>query len=596
MTRRVRRTVACVVATASVAAGGAGCGVPTETEVRVDGPVAEAEVSGSGVQSDPPPGPDDATDDRQLVDYFLQAAAADPADAVEKLRPFIHSEQRGSWRPDPRVMVVRVEDITRTPAGDDEVRFDLKLRRVGVLTDGAIEPQIQEPETVAFSVVRETAPVQDLGHEPMSGGGYRIVDPPRFVMLEDRALERYFLPRSLYFWDADYDVLVPDLRWLPRAVPAARRPQIILDWLLAGPSPWLDSVVGVADGVNQVGRAVPEEDTLVIELSAPTAELEHRALDAQFWWTLRPELASDMTLTLVIDGRPRQVVTSDWPPNLAAWEPPRSFAVVGGEVRAYPGDEATTELPALDHGVNSGVESAALSQGGRIGALVRADSDGLRLLLTGASGVTETELRGVGTMSRPVWLREPTGTGLVVADHRLYRFNVREEQVAEVPVPAFMAGQLTAVAAAPDGRRLALIAGGELYVAAMRRDGNLVGLHEPQMLPTTATDLAGVAFSRPDRLAVLGREDGRYWLYEITVDGGLEERLSFDLGAPQSLGNLVAYPGDPERESRRGLMMFEADGRAYAYRQAPEAIRAEEFGLEAAEEELPDPRAPFFLE
>jgi hypothetical protein len=279
--RAWRATVAAVIA-AGVTAAGAGCGVPTETEVRVDGPVAEAEVSGSGVQSDPPPGPDDATDDRQLVDYFLQAAAADPADAVEKLRPFIHSEQRGSWRPDPRVMVVRVEDITRTPAGDDEVRFDLQVRRVGVLADGAIEPQIQEPETVAFSVARETAAAEDLGHEPVPGR-YRIVDPPRFVMLEDRALERYFLPRSLYFWDADYDVLVPDLRWLPRAVPAARRPQIILDWLLAGPSPWLDSVVGVADGVNQVGRAVPEEDTLVIELSAPTAELEHRTLDAQFW-------------------------------------------------------------------------------------------------------------------------------------------------------------------------------------------------------------------------------------------------------------------------------------------------------------------------
>lgn len=580
----------------AVMVASAGCGVPTGTDVRVDGPVAETGSTGAGGGSDPPPGPDDATGDRQLVDYFLQAAAADPGDPVEQLRPFIHSSQREDWRPDPRVIVVRVSDITRTPAGDDQVRFDVELRRVGVLVNGAVEPQIQEPETVAFSVARE--PLRDSNELARESARvrYRIVDPPRFVMLEDRALDRYFLPRSVYFWDTDHEVLVPDLRWLPRALPAARRPQVVLTWLRAGPSAWLDSAVGLPEGLELIGHPVSDGDTLIVELTAATAELEHRALDAQLWWTLRPELHRDTTLTVVIDGEVREVVPSEWPTNLAQWRPPRGFVVLDGVVRPYPVDPGA-EFPALDHPANADVVRAALAQDGRVGALVRAEADGLSLVLTGTGGVTETVLRGVATMSRPVWLQEPVGTGLVVADGRLYRFNVREESVAEVPVHAGLSGRITAVAAAPDGRRLALVAGGELYVAAMRRGGGLVSLHEPQMLPTSGTDLAGVAFSRPDRLAVLGRQEGRYWLYEITVDGGLEERLSFDLGAPESLGDLVAYPGDPRGDSHRGQIMFEADGRAYSYRHSPEPIRADEFGDEPPEDdEGLDPRAPFFLE
>lgn len=589
------RWLSLVALAAMVGLAGAGCGVPVSTDVRVDGPVADTGATGAGGGSEAPPGPDDAVDDRQLVDYFLQAAAADPGDAVEQLRPFIHSDQRDSWQPDPRVIVVRVADITRTPAGDDQVRFDLELRRVGVLANGAVEPQIQEPETVAFSVVRVPVRESDDLARDFARARYRIVDPPRFVMLEDRALDRYFLPRTLYFWDTDHEVLVPDLRWLPRALPAARRPYAVLTWLRAGPSAWLDSAVGLPEGVELVGHPVSDGDTLIVELSAPTATLEHRALDAQLWWTLRPELSRDTSLTVVIDGEARQVIPSDWPENLAEWRPPRGFVVLDGVIHPYP-DGSAADFPALDHEANSEVTSAALAQVGRVAALVRQEADGLCLALIGTGGVTETDLRGVTAMSRPVWLRQPAGTGLVVADGRLYRFRVRDESVVEVPVHAGLSGRITAVAAAPDGRRLALVAGGQLYVAAMRRGGDLVSLHEPQMLPTSGTDLAGVAFSRPDRLVVLGRQEGRYWLYEITVDGALEERLSFDLGAPESLGNLVAHVGDPRGETHRGQIMFEADGRAYSYRHSPEPIRAEEVGGESSEDDGLDPRAPFFLE
>lgn len=592
MTTSWRSALALLVVSAVALAG---CGVPARTDVRVDGPVAEVDSPGAGGEPDPPPSPNEASDERQLVDYFLHAAAADPDDAVEQVRGFIHSKERDDWQPDSQVIVVRVEDSVETPAGD-QVRFDLVVRQLGVLADGRIEPRVREPEPVEFFVASERVRADNGFGVEVTRERYRIVDPPRMIMLEDRALDRYFLPRQVYFWDSDHQVLVPDLRWLPTAQAAARRPQLLLEWLLAGPSPWLSSLEGLPEGVDQIGNVVPDTDKLVVELTAPAGDVAAGDLDAQLWWTLRPELADGMTLTLLIDGQARTVEQRDHPRNLAAGAPTESFVVLDGQVWSYSTDEPR-QPAALDEPTNTDVHAAAVTHRGRAAALVQKASDGLRLVLADPGRTVETTLSGARTMSRPVWLAEPGGVGLVIADGQLYRFAYREEGVFPVSVPAPLSGPITDVAASPDGRRLALLAGGGLYVALMRRDGSMVSVNPPQTLPTTATQLAGVAFSRANRLAVIGQEEGRFWLYELTVDGGLEERFPFDLGAPPTIRGLVAHPADPVGDSARpGDIMYEADGRAYVYTQRPEPILAEELGQEATEEEPADPRAPFFLE
>jgi hypothetical protein len=111
----------------------AGCGVPTHTDVRVEGSPPEA-GSPEFVPPDPPPGPDDATDEAELVTYFLQAAARDPDNAVEELREFIRSDERDDWQPDSQVYVVRSGDDARIDTPSDPYRVDLTVRRVGQLT------------------------------------------------------------------------------------------------------------------------------------------------------------------------------------------------------------------------------------------------------------------------------------------------------------------------------------------------------------------------------------------------------------------------------------------------------------------------------
>ena len=67
-----------------------------------------------------------------------------------------------------------------------------------------------------------------------------------------------------------------------------------------------------------------------------------------------------------------------------------------------------------------------------------------------------------------------------MADGQLYRF---DEAARMYQVPLNLPGRVTAVAAALDGQRVALIAGGRLYVAAVNLDGGGVSIGPPRNCP-----------------------------------------------------------------------------------------------------------------
>jgi hypothetical protein len=582
-----------------------GCGIPSSTDVRVDGPMVPAGAPAAGDGAASPPGPDDAGDEVELVENFLQAAAGDLGDPVRQLAGFVRSDQRDRWRPDPRIVVVRPVGQPFPTPGRDEVRVQLDVLELGVLgADGVIEPMAgARRRPLEFEVVVEQTVTTNEGAGVSLGNpALRIVDPPEEVMLSTQALEAgYLLPRPVYFWDGQGEELVPDLRWLPSALADGQRAQRVLDWLAEGPAPWLDgAVTRLPDDVALDGNVVWSEDGLEVGLTA-AADLDPARLDAQLWWTLRPELADgDRALVLRIDGQTRTV--ADYPfANPAVGEPPAGFAVVDGVIRQYRPDAPEVDLPALAEESNAGVHSAALTRDGRLAALVKTQGDGLfRLELTRPGGRTATSLRGAVEMSRPLWLTSGQ-VGLVAADGDLYRFQAGDERVDDVPVPGEL-GEITAVAAAPDGHRLALVAGGRLYTASMTwREDGLVTVNEPRLLKTTATALKGVGFLREDWLTVVGQEPepdgGQLRLYEITVDGADERQLHLgELGTPSEVSNLVAYPGDPSDPRMRGLVMYESDEQAYVYTHPTPPVPIDGSDLIGAGEDAADPRAPFFLD
>ncbi|WP_279403181.1 hypothetical protein [Arthrobacter sp. JCM 19049] len=67
-------------------------------------------------------------------------------------------------------------------------------------------------------------------------GEWRISKAPDGIMLESSFFERIFAPRTLYFYDASYKYLVPDIRWFSSRSGAAT--SVVEALLEARPPTW----------------------------------------------------------------------------------------------------------------------------------------------------------------------------------------------------------------------------------------------------------------------------------------------------------------------------------------------------------------------
>jgi hypothetical protein len=407
---------------------------------------------------------------------------------------------------------------------------------------------------------------------------------------------RLLLPHPIYFWAGDGETLVPDLRWLPSALVERQRAQTVVEWLEDGPAPWLQGAVAdLPDDVALAGNVVWSDDRVDVALTAAAADIDATELNAQLWWTLWPILSNDRALVLVVDGQERTLTGEYTVQNHSSREPPARFAVLDGQIRQQRPAERELELSALAD-VNSDVESAALVRDGRAAALVRVEDDQRRLVIGLSGGPADTGLVS-SQMGRPIWLASGQA-GLVLADGELYRFT-RDGEWSAVPVPGDL-DPIEAIAVAPDARRLALVAGGQLHLASIAWRDGAVSVSEPRHLPTVASDLSGVGFLRENWLAFVGRDGDQIGLYEITVDGAVEQELPEDnLAAASSVDSFLAYPGDPLDPDTRGEIMFESEDRAYRYLFELEAvlhIQPDNLYGVSADDESGDPRAPFFLD
>lgn len=579
----------------TVALLAAGCGVPTSTGVRVDGPPEGKDAPGLAGARALPPGPEDADTPEQLVEFFLRAAAADPENPVEVLREFIHPDERAAWQPPEDIYVARIADDPPRTYGDP-IQFDLTVQRIGRLgaDNGVVEPLSYEAEEVSLYVRSGRAANQ--GDVRTAGERYWIVDPPEeYIVLDDQALDSHFQARPVYFWDQQQEKLVPDLRWLPNSLSRPARSQQILKWLLEGPASWLESAVRDVADVELEGNVVPDEGTLEVPLTAAAGEVDQTALLAQLWWSLRPDLADGGIDVTVMLNDERIPLDGDYGAiNPIPEEVTASFAIVDGTIVPYlPPDAEPPEVLREQEDFNQGIERAALSRDGRLAAVVRPLADGrYRLDLAGPDGVVQTTLTAQA-MSRPLWLNNPGGTGLVAADGALHSFTSGEPAATRVELPNLV--DITAVAAAPDGRRLALVAGGKLHLAPMARTGEgSQQILRSRWIPTSASDLDGVAFTRGNRLAVIGAGEEERELYELTVDGALERRLR-GLGS-SAVSNVVAFPVHPAVEDRTDIsIMYEADLRTYRYTGVdPIPVDAGDL-LDDPPEDV-SPLAPFYLD
>jgi hypothetical protein len=565
-----RRLPAAALAAVVALGGAAGCGLPEMRDpvVVATAPRPGAPSSGGEVER---PRPDDVTEPRAFVERYLSTGAwgtptADQPDApaltAAAARRFLTARAAGEWEPGDVVTVVDAELGTSTPVASGGYHVTASLRTVGALTDrGEIRPAADPaPRSHRFDLVRE------------ADGQFRLTNPPPGLLLSTTGLQALYEAHPVYFWAADPGYLVPETRYLARNIQAEKRPNTVVRWVLAGPSDWLRPAVRpipagieVKDNVTAGQRA---DEPIVINLSAKAAGVpaeELKRLVTQVRWSLRRYTSDPVPVQVQIEsvGQPIDGSSGDYldanPSISPDGRPPREYCVVRGQVRPVSGDPPRV----LATEQNSGVESAAVSRNERSAALVRPEPGGRRRQLwvsansLGAIGYQPTGIVAA-TMSRPVW--HPSGRLLVAADGRLTELSTGAAGTEARQVPG-MEG-VGAFAVAPDGQRIAYLAGGRLYVALLLLAGQQLVVQSPQQLAPGVAEPGAVAWSREGWVLVAGSAAGdESALFEVSVDGGGRRPLGLGSLTDVPLARISAYP-DPMTAGARPPMV-EAGGRVW---------------------------------
>jgi hypothetical protein len=576
--RRLMYTVLAAVLLAPLLTG---CGVPSSSRPVVVG--AAMPNGSSGDQSSVvKQGPDRIIDAQELVRRYLRAVAwaNEPAaapEAIDDAKKFLTPKAASNWPSEHGSSIINIIVVhaqlnlpVTTATG---IRVEVAMQSVGVLdSKGVVVPQTDlVPPTYQFSVV----PAGD-------GLGLRIENPPDLMLLSDDALTTLYEPWPVYFWDSSGRTLVPDLRYISRALTPANRDVELTNLLRRGPSEYLHPAVSdLPQSIEIKDRLVRDGMHLRVNLSQKAADplLQLPKFVEQLSWTLHWFTG---TIDLQIEGQRQNLATGDMLSyNLAAVRDGQvdqtRFCIVDGRVRQLSGD--VTASSALNNDANAGVMSAAILHGpAQQTALVRQESPGKVRLWLGAEQqdmmrYQQTDLVASST-SRPAGIVSILGSiarVLIAADGRLYDVPFDGSAARQkIDVTPQGIGAVSDVSVSPDGRRVALVAGGLAYVGVLQgpMDGSPVSVAQLRRVPVGLADVSAVAWSREEYIVVAGRSAGQSALVETTIDGALVTpiQLRFLPGLTVTVTRLVAdpviRPSDPP-EGPRGSMMLEADGHSY---------------------------------
>jgi hypothetical protein len=600
-------------------AAAAACGVPSNSAPQR---VGEAPSSGPTPAAPPtPPTPDTALNPVELVQNYLKVAAwanvggdqESLAQAQARARDYLYSGARAGWQPTQQLTVGRATMGQSRQDSRGYTLVDVLWTSLGKLNDvGAIEPDQATAKVVTFAVIA-------------LGTTYRLADPPPAgLMLSDAGLTEFYERKQIYFWDQSDPAiasLVPDVRYLPRSITEPKRPAEIIRWLIAAPADWLQQATQALPEFESKDSSVDSQDRLVVNLSSKAATLDKaalRQLAIQLRWSVNP----DRDVQLRIEGTPAEVSTDGYLAANGAIrndgdEDPERFGILNHKVRAI---EASGSPQILDSPENADVVSAAIPLLKRSIALVRREgktTSRQRLwigTLTGPGAsqgpvYRRTNLLG-DRMSRPVWLRRPSPQAIVACDGRLYTVapppagNTAEVRASPLdPLPAGVPGPVTAVAVSPDGHRLALVAGGHVYVVPLVFGPQLDLGPQFLMVKTEIVGPRAVGWSDDTRLIIGGPPSSgvRTGLAEVGVDGtGHVWVPSTGEGGNLTVDMLSTHPASPTRRPSLAITMFEAGGGGYV-------VFSNTIGPQQAGNPTPSPSpstgtsaqvvsAPFFLD
>ncbi|QNK80837.1 LpqB family beta-propeller domain-containing protein [Nakamurella sp. PAMC28650] len=521
------------------------------------GPVVDVRnVADQAGQSGPdaPPTPVAGQRPVLIVRAFVDASAriSLTTDSYSIPRAYLTSGAQKSWQQPNR------------PAGVQILSGDLR-----------VEPSLTDPATVTVSATSEGSLSTDQAYHSGNGATYRVTvhllqdkgqwrisDPPPELLILAGDFNRVFSPRTLYFLDASHTVVVPDRRYLIKTSTPSKRLATLINLLLAGPAGVLR---GAAQSELKGGTLrtnvttdpnglVTRVDLLGIDLATPA---DKTALAAQIVWSLYPDAVQ---VAISVDGAPLDKSQASY--TFAAFESFSPDRVPGtGSVASDPyyvdGNGFIVDLRTMTPlsgplGTGSAhVVSAAMSAATGTLAAVSGVAGGQALLIgqPAALSAPQSALKA-RTLTPPSFTRTGNEAWVVqngATNPEIYRVSTSPSStVTTIASRAKVtAGQLNGLGAvtgltlSPDGVRVAIVAGGRLYlgaiavpVAAKAGSTNSAAPETPDSLTVInleqvrgeLDDVGPVAFGSANELLVVAKNPsvsfGAYRaITEMNVDG-----------------------------------------------------------------------------
>lgn len=554
MPRPARRRLAplALVACLSVVAAGGCATIPSSGPVRSLRQPQNGVLQGQDFPQLIPAPPGKGWAPKQIVSGFL-AANASFAGNNAAAREYLTPGQARTWNPGSAVTVVSQTSLTRSvvpnrltgQSGASTQIVHVSGQELATLTASGQYETPSAPSKQAISFSLKLVKIR---------GQWRIVNPPKLLLLSKSDFLRVYQPRNLYFFAPDGSTLVPDPVYVPLQATATHLATDLVRALRQRPPGYLSGVTqtSLPPGTKVLGVRI-EGPGAVVNLGGSVSRASTTVLAniaAQLVWTLTSSSYGRQAINSVkleVDGVAQRLsgaVGGFEPASRYSSRVPRPvasgglyFIGKGGLVQVLlPSPAAAPPKPVLGQaGIvlipmtsiavspRTGERSiAGTSPGADERSIAGISADG-RTVYFGAlaKGAELGSWRPGGRITSLSW--DVSGDLWVATGNGVWLRPPGGKAPLAVDLPA--GDRVTALRVAPDGVRIAVIVrgktGSQLEIGAVKRGAHTASIGLLTPIGAGIRNPAELSWYNPDNLIVLARPGSKSpVLKEVPLSGG----------------------------------------------------------------------------